>query len=433
MLSAALPLAAFGQTPGKPWTLEDCVRYALEHNISVKQNDLQVKQREIELNTARNSRLPQASGSAGENFSFGRGLTADNTYANKNTSSTSFSLGASVPVFQGMRIRNDIEQGKLNLSAATEDLEKAKDDIRVAVAQAYTQILFDMEILDVALKQVSIDSAQVERLAAMLREGKASKAVLAQQKATLGQSRLSATQASNNLNLARLDLSQLLELPSPEGFDIVRPMTPIDGILLENPENIYAEAIRTRPAVRAEEFRLDATEWTIKNARSAYLPTLTASGGVGTNYYTMSGVTQDSFAEQMKRNFSQYVGISLNVPIFSAFQTRNQIRSAKLNRISQELQLENVKKSLYKEIQQAYYGAVAAREKYKASEMASVSAEESYKLMTAKYENGSANITEFNESRDSYLKSRSDLAQARYEYIFQARLLDFYKSGEISL
>ena len=136
----------------------------------------------------------------------------------------------------------------------------------VAVAQAYVQILYDMELLDVALNQVAIDSLQVERLTAMLENGKASPSQLAQQKAALGQSRLSATQARNNLNIGLLDLSQLLELPSPEGFSIVRPDVPIDGILLGDPEDIYAEAIETKPSVQAEMFRLDATEYSIKSA-----------------------------------------------------------------------------------------------------------------------------------------------------------------------
>lgn len=433
ILLAALSVTTYGQSPDLAWTLEECISHALEHNLSIRQRSLQVSQQEIELNTATNSRLPRVSGSVGENFSFGRGLTADNTYANRNTSSTSFSLGASVPVFQGMRIHNTIEQARLNLDAATADLEKARDDISVAVARAYMQILYDMEILDVAVKQVAIDSAQAARLEAMMQEGKASRAVLAQQEAALGQSRLSATQAANNLRLAELELSQLLELPSPDGFTVVRPEAPIEGIMLENPESIYAEALGIRPAIRAEELRLDAAEWTIRNARSAYLPTLSASGGIGTNYYTMGGVNNESFGEQARRNFSQYIGLSLSIPIFSGFQTRNQVRSAELGKANQELQLATVKNALYKEIQQAYYGAVSAREKYYASETASGSAEESYRLVTARYENGTANITEFNESRESYLKSRSNLAQARYEYLFQACLLDFYKGGGISL
>ena len=416
--------AASGQTHSGPWTLAECIRHAQENNITLQQTELQVKQREIQLETAKGSRLPMVSGSASENLSFGRGLTADNTYSNTNTTSTGFSLGTSVPVFQGLRISNGIKENELGLKAATADLQKAREDMSVSVAQAYTQILYNMELLDVALNQVGIDSLQLVRLDALLENGKASPSQVAQQKAALGQSRLSATQARNNLNISLLDLSQLLELPDPEGFSIVRPNVPIDGILLGNPEDIYAEAIQNKPAVKAEMFRLDATEFSIK---SAFLPSISASGGVGTNYYTMSAAPSAVFFDQIKNNFSQYLGLSLSVPIFSGFQNRNQVRSAELARTNQRLLLENTKKSLYKEIQQAYYNAVAASEKYRSSVDAQASARESFELVQAKYENGKANITEFNESRDTWLRAESDLVRSRYEYLYSAKLLDFYR------
>ena len=423
--------AAFGQNHSGPWTLAECIRHAQENSITLQQRGLQVRQQEIQLDNAKGSRLPQVSGSASENFSFGRGLTADNTYSNTNTTSTGISLGTSVPIFQGLRISNNIKEGELNLKAATEDLEKAKQDMSVSVAQAYVQILYNMELLDVALNQVGIDSLQVERLEAMLENGKASPAQVAQQKAALGQSRLSATQARNSLNLSLLDLSQLLELPNPEGFSIVRPSVPIDGILLGNPEDIYLEAMETKPEIKAEMFRLDATDFTIKNAKGAFLPSISANGGIGSNYYTMSAAPSAAFMEQIKHNFSQYLGISLSVPIFSGFQNRNQVRMAELSRTNQMLQLENTKKTLYKEIQQAYYNAVAAADKYRSSTDARSSALESFELMKAKYENGKANITEFNEARDNWLKAESDLVRSRYEYLYSAKLLDFYRGRRL--
>ena len=208
----------------KTWSLRECCNYAVEHNISIKQQQNQCRQQELNLSTAKNSRLPDLSGSVGQNFSFGRGLTAENTYSNTNTSSTSFSLGTSIPLFTGFQIPNQIKLNQLNLEAATADLEKAKNDIRMQVAQAYVQILYDMEIADVARRQIAIDSAQVVRLEAFVSNGKASEAELSQQRATLANSRLTATQADNNYRLSILTLTQLLELPSPEGFRIIRDL-----------------------------------------------------------------------------------------------------------------------------------------------------------------------------------------------------------------
>ena len=421
----------------KAWSLRDCCDYAIEHNISIKQQENQCRQQEIQLSTAKNSRLPDVNGSVGQNFSFGRGLTMDNTYTNTNTSSTSFQLGANLPLFTGFEIPNQIKLSKLNLEAATADLEKAKNDIRMQVAQAYVQILYDMEIADVAHRQIAIDSAQVARLQAFVDNGKASEAELSQQKATMANSKLTATQADNNLKLELLALSQLLELPSPEGFTVVRP-NPDELAKLMNqdklitPDDIYAEALGVKPEILSQQLKLKGTEHSIKIAQAGHYPTLSLSGGLGTNYYTTSGFKSESFGKQLENNFSQYIGLNLSVPIFSRFQTRNRIRSARIDQANQQLQLDNTKKTLYKEIQQVYYNAQNAQSKEKSSAEAVQSSKDAFDLVQAKYENGKATITEFNEAKNNYMKSESDLVQARYENLYQQALLEFYRGKELN-
>ena len=414
------------------WTLPECCDYAIAHSISIRQQENQCRQQEINLSNAVNSRLPDLSGSMSQNFSFGRGLTADNTYSNTNTSSTNFSLGTSVPLFTGFQIPNQIKMSKLNLEAATADLEKAKNDIRMQVAQAYVQILYDMEIADVAHRQIAIDSQQVVRLAALVDNGKASGAQLSQQKATLANSRLTATQADNNLSVALLSLSQLLELPSASGFTVVRPAVGESGgslaaAAIPSPDAVYAEALGIKPEIAAQQLRLRATDNNIAIARSGYMPTLSFSGGIGSNYYTTSKFPSDGFGTQLKNNFSQYIGLNLNVPIFNRFQTRNNIRSAKIEQQNQQLTLDNTKKTLYKEIQQVCLNATAARAKYESSAAAAQSSNDAFVLMQAKYENGKANITEFNESKNACLRAESDLVQARYELLYQHSLINFYR------
>lgn len=423
-------LAASAQEQ-KEWTLRQCIDYALENNITVKQQDVTRRQNEVQLSTAKNSRLPDLNASASQNWSFGRGLTSENTYSNRNTSSTSLSLGTTVPLFTGFRIPRTIELNKLNLEAATADLGKARDDISVQVAQAYVQILYNIELRDVAQRQIDIDSMQVERLREMYRTGKASGVEVAQQEATLAQSRLTLTQADNDYRISLLTLAQLLELPSPEGFTIVRPdiaaLTVDEAAALPLPDEIFQEAIAFKPEVKAETLRLKSTEMSIKIAQSALWPTLSLSAGLGSNYYKTNGFDTESFGRQMRNNFSQYIGLSLNIPIFNRFETRNSIRSARLDRESQQLRLDDVKKTLYKEIQQAYYNAVAARAQYASSTEATASNKAAFDLMSAKYEYGKANITEFNESKNNWLKAESDLARAKYEYMYDTSLLDFYR------
>ena len=432
LLPIGLLLASY-QMQAEEWSLRKCVDYAIEHNISIKQRENVKRQQQLQLSNAKNSRLPNLDGSVSQNFSFGRGLTSDNTYTNKSTSSTSFSLGTSVPLFTGLRIPNMIKLNQLNLEASTADLEKAKNDISVQVAQAYVQILYSMEIADVARRQVSIDSMQVVRLQAMIDNGKASEAELAQQKATLAQGRLTATQAQNQYEQAVLTLTQLLELPSADNFTVERPKV---GNIDSNNEKysveaIYAEALGVKPEVRAEELRLKGSEYNINIARSGWYPQLSLSAGLGTNYYKTSGFKGESFSDQMKNNFSQYIGLNLSVPIFNRFQTRNSVRSAKIERETQQLQLDNVKKSLYKEIQQACQAANAASAKYASSIEAGKSSNAAFRLMQAKYENGKANITEFNEAKNNLMKAESDIAQAKYEFVFQTTLVDFYRGKAI--
>ena len=323
----------------------------------------------------------------------------------------------------------------MNLEAATADLERIRDDIRVAVAQGYVQVLYDYEILEVARQQVELDAAHVERLESLVQNGKASAADLSQQKATRAQSEVTVVQAENSLNNALLDLAQLLEFPSAEGFSVVRPEIEVGDHLLARPEDIYAEAVERRPGVRAEKLRLDGMEKSLKIAKAGGLPTLSLSGGVGSSYYTSTNslYPQDSFWKQISHNFSPYVGLSLNIPIFDRFTTRNAVRSARLNQESQRIQLEKTRQSLYKEIQQAHANALAADAKYRSSTEATLAAEDAFKLTQAKYENGKASITEFNEARTRLSKARSDRAQAACEYLFQSRLLDFYRGATLDL
>ena len=416
-----------------PWSLSDCISYALEHNLTLQQSGLTVQQREVELETAKGRRLPDLSARASENLSFGRGLTADNTYSKSNTTSTSFSLGTDVPIFQGFDITNGIKLGKLNLDAATADLEKARDDIRVGVAQAYVQILYNQEILRAASAQVEHDAALLEQVRERCTAGKVSQAEVSAQQATLAQSRQSEIQADGNLKVSILELTQLLELPSPEGFSIVSPeVGDLSQVLLMRPEAIFAEAVEMKPAVESAKIGVDYAKVSVDKAKGAFMPSLSLSGGLGTNYYTNSKMASSSFGEQLKNNFSQYVGLSLNIPIFQRFSARGQLKSAQITYQDRQIQLESVKKSLYKEIQQAYYNALNAQARYTGSDESARSALEHYQLTEEKYKVGKAGIADYNDARNSWLRAESEHIQARYQCLYQIKLLDFYRGEELN-
>ena len=415
----------------RPWTLEQCTSWALEHNLTVAQQEINRERSAVEKNTADWSWTPGVSASAGENWSFGRGIGGNNTYERGNTASTSFNLNSSMTLFDGLATPERIKLARLNLESATADLEKARDDIRVSVARAYVQILYNYEILDVAREQLKIDSLHVVRLQGLFDNGKASAAELSQQKATEAQSRLTLVQSAGNIRASLLDLAQLLEFHSWEGFSIVRPKVTFSDRMLPDPDDIYAEALGVRPLIRAEELRLKGTEKQIQIAKAAYFPTLSLNGGLGTNYYTSFKTT--GFWDQLGNNFSQYVGLTLSVPIFSRFTIRNGVRTAKLRHGSQEIRLQQAKNNLYKEIQQAWNAAVTARAKHESTLQATAAAQDAFELTKAKYENGKATNTEFNEALSRLVKAQSNALQATYECLYQTSLLEFYRGGRLEL
>lgn len=419
----------------KQWNLKQCIEYAIEHNLTIKQQEAAKDESAVDLNTAKWSRLPDLNGSASHSFNFGRSLQMDNTYQQLNTQNTGLNLSTSIPLFTGMQIPNQIALSKLNLKAAVEDLNKAKEDISIQVTSAYLQVLFNEELAKVAHEQVTLSEEMLKQKTAFFKVGKASEAELYEAKSRAAQDQLSAVQADNEYRLALLDLSQLLELPTPESFGIVSPSIDEDKdfSILTSPADIYSEALLIKPSIKAAQYRVEGAQKSIRIAQSGYYPQLSLGAGIATSYYNVSGRENGNFGSQLRDNFSQYIGLSLNIPIFNRFSTRNQVRKARIQQTTLNWQLEDAKKALYKEIQQAYYNAVNAESKFESSRTADEAAKASFNLMKEKYANGKATSTEFNEARTNWLKAVSDRIQAKYDYLFRTKILDFYKGVPLTL
>ena len=410
------------------WSLSDCVQYALAHNINIKQQENNVKQQEVLLSTSKNNRLPDLNGGISENFSFGRALTSDNTYMNRNTQSTGFSLSTGVPVFTAGRIPADIKVHRLNLQAALQDFEYARESVMLGVTTSFLEAVCQKDMVEVAERQVELSQVQVHRMELLYENDKVSEADLSQIRSTLANDELSLTQQRNRYMLALLELSQLLELESPDNFDVARPL--IDSARmseLPSPDLIYSEALGVKPQIQAEQIRLQSAQKSVLVAKSAFYPTLYLNAGLGSSYYKTSGFESMSFGRQLRDNFNQYVGASLSVPIFNRFTTRNGVRSARLQVDAQQMRLEQAKKSLYKEIQQAYYNAVAAIRQCESSDVALSSASTSFDLMQRKYENGKATLADYQDAKTKYMLAESQQIQSRYTWLFRRKILDFYR------
>ena len=424
----ALMLVPTAVNAQQEWTLRQCIDHAIANNINIKRQETNVKSQEVSLNSAKNNRLPSLNASAGQSFNFGRGLTIDNTYANRNTQSTNFNIGADVPIYTGGQISNNIKARKLDLQAAIVDLQYAKDNISMQVASAYLEALFQKDLLEVSRQQAELSKAQERRINILFQNGKCAETDLAEIQASVANDELSLTQQQNSYTLALLTLSQLLELPSPEGFDIARPeiLNP-ENTVLTDPNQIYTEASLIKPQIEAENIRLKSAERNIRIARSGYYPNINLGVGMGTNYYKTSGFPAASFNDQMRDNLNKSISLSLSIPIFNRFSTRNQIRSAKLQYQNQQLQLDETHKSLYKEIQQAYYNALAAQKQCVSSMQAEKASTMSFNLMEKKYTAGKATATEYQESKNALFKATTNRLQAQYTFLFRQKILEFYR------
>ncbi len=431
MLIALAVIAMPGKSQ-KVMTLSQCIDYAISHNINVKRYSNTVEQQKVQLSTSRNSRLPDLTAGASQNFNFGRGLNSNNSYVNRNTQSTGFNLQTSVPLLTGGRIPNEIAANRLNLQAATADLEHAQQSIALQVAAAYLQAVYAAEVVKVQETQVAFSKVQHDRITKLFKAGKSAESDVVEAQSQVAQDEMQRTQAICDQKLAMLDLSQLLELPSPDSIAIVAPEGDASAVLPPLPDQIFAAAEGIKPEIQAEKLRLQAAEKNIRVAKAALYPTLSLGAGLSSEYYKTSGFDAQSFSKQMSDNFSKSIGLSLNIPIFNRLATRNAIRQAKLQQNEQALQLDETKKTLYKEIQQAYYNAVNAQSKYKSALVAQQAAETNLNMMTGKFENGRANATEFEEAKTKRTKAVNSCLQAKYEYILRMKIINFYQGQSIN-
>ena len=411
---AALP------APGAAWTLDDCIGYAQRNNISVQQRALQVEQQQTSLSTARFSRLPNLNASIGTDFSFGRTLAADNTYRSDNQTSGSVSVAASMPLFEGLRINREIKGSKLDLAAAVADLDRAREDVAVNIMTLYLQVLYSREMVGIAERQLALSTEQTARSRELVDTGRQPESTYYESEALRANDALSLTQARNDLQLALLDLSQALNRESAAGFDIATPR--LDSVTLASmhalgsADEVYAMAVEERPHVRAERLRLASAENSVEIARSALYPSLSLSGGYGTGIYSR-----------------EYVGLSLSIPIFNRRATRNNIRLAQLSLRNQQLMLTDAEQTLRKQIEQAWYNADAAYAKYVSASAALESARVAFSYEEQKAAAGRSTVYDFHDAKTRMEKADSEAAQAKYEFVFRQKILDYYRGRPLTL
>ena len=281
-----------------------------------------------------------------------------------------------------------------------------------------------------ALEQVRLSKVELDRRKELLAEGKIPEVDLLQAESQLAQDEVSAVTALNNRDIALLDLAQLLELPSADGFTIAPLKADPATDILPSPMAVFESALRINHSVAAANAGVEASGKYVKVAQSGWLPSLSFSAGIGSSYYKTSGFDNEKFGSQMRHNLSKSLGFSLSIPIFDAFSTRNSVRRARLQEISARLQLTDTRNRLFKNITQAHTQALAAEKRLIASRTAETATQASLEAMREKYNYGKANATEFEQAKTAYIKAVSDAVQAKYESILRRRILHFYSTGQ---
>jgi outer membrane protein len=432
----------------KVWSLEECVKYAIDNNIQIKQQVIQTRFQENTLEQSKLNLLPTLNGQASHNYSFNR--TLDQTtyqYVDQNGQSNQFYLGGNLSLFNGLQNYNTIRKNKYQLMASELDLQRIKDNISLSIALAYLQILLNNELVSATAGQLQITKQQIEKTRKMYDAGSVAKGNLLQIESQAAGEELQLINLENQRDISYLNLTQMLELKSPEGFKIVIPLISVDtnSIISGKVDDIFSQAQGLRPEIKSAELNLTAKELDLKIAKGGRSPRLSMSHSVSTMYSNirkkilsidpLSGPVYGEypFSEQFNDNMNYGIGFSLNVPILNGWQVNKNISNSKLNIENSRYTLEGEKKQLYKSIQQAYADAVASMKKYAASMKAVVSMEESFRYTEQKFNVGMVTPVDYNAAKTQLLNAQSDMSQAKYEFIFKTKVLDFYKGLPLNL
>jgi outer membrane protein len=450
-----------------PMSLEDCINYALDHNIDIKKQLLMVENQKQGLLQSKLGMLPNLN--AGGTHGYNWGQTVDrytNQFAIDRVQSNNFYLSSSMELFQGLRQINTIKQNQLNLMASQYDLDLIMDDISIAVAGFYLDILYNQEILEVAKAQLDVTQQQVNRMSKMLEAGTIAKGDLLSIEAQASTEELAVVDSENRLAISYLSLQQLIDYPVSGDFEIEVPeLRPIESPKIAiTAEDIYNVALGLRPEIKSAEMRVQSADKGLSIAKSYQSPTLTLSGTWATGfseaalqgYDTTSSVfpigyvesTQEPvlssfsspskfqvipFLDQLDNNSNRSVGLSLQIPIFNGWQVRTAINQARLAQEEAMFSLTQAQLELNKTIQQAYVDAVAALKNFNAADKKVSAQQEAFKYAEQKFEVGMMNAVEYNEIKKELTRAESELLQAKYRYIYTTTVLEFYMGNPLTL
>ncbi|WDF64154.1 TolC family protein [Flavobacterium sp. KACC 22763] len=429
-----------GQAQTKKWTLEECVRYALENNITVKLSELDVKNAEIDKRGALGNYLPSVNGNASHSWNIG--LNQDVTTGilrNQTTQYSSIGLNAGVDIYKGLQNQNTMRKAKLSIIASHYQLLKMQEDISLNVASAFLQILSNKEDLKVKKEQLAIDEKRYARSEEMVNAGTIPRGDLFDLKATVATDKQNIAVSENNLLISKLSLAQLLQLKEFADFDVVDDTKVADenNILAQTPTEIYNKAKETRTELKLAQTNLEIAEKNVSIAKGAYQPTLSGFYGFNTrasysdqvkldaagNPYT---VGPDPIFQQFSDNKGHNFGLQLNVPIFNGFSVKNNVERNKVSLEKSKIDLEQKSLDLQRNVYTAFTDARGALNTYESSTVTLEARQQAYNYAKEKYDVGLMNSFDFTQAQTLLTNAQSDVIRTKYDYMFKIKILEFY-------
>lgn len=422
---------SFGQ---KKWTLQECVAYALENNITVKQTENSLLTGEQDVIAAKGQFLPSIGVNVSQGLSLGQTQLFEGSFVNRTSHSTNLSTGVSIPVFNGFRIRNSYKMSKLNLETTDTQLSKIKDDISLNVVDAYLTILFNKENLEIAKAQFNFSKEQLDQVKGLVDAGVQPKANIYDVEATLGRDAQQVTIAENNFNLALLNLSQLLQIPYNDfSVEFIDVDTPSETLLYNNISPVLNYALSNRQEVKLAEQNIEISKLSTEISKSGYYPSVSFSYGFGTNaFYSNLTDNESDFFSQINDNKGHSFSLSLNIPIFSKFQNKTSVAKAKIQEKNRQLDLEQAKLTVESNIQRAYTDAQAAFKAYEAAKKSLASQELAFSNSKERYDIGAMTAYDLEQARVQFINAQSSLIIAKYDFVFKTKVLDFYMGKSLT-
>lgn len=450
------PVAFFAQGQ---WNLQQCVDYALKNNIMLKQAEINNQISKNNSIQAKAGILPTLNGGAAHTYNFGQ--TVDrftNTFANTQVLSQNLFISSNLVLWSGLSQYNNIKATEYAYKAGAENIKQQQNDLSLNVATAYINAIYCDELMGIAKNQFDITKQQYNRTLQLADAGTLAKSAVSDIKAQLANEEVNVTNADNNYQLAMLTLKQLMNLDSVNNFNIVKPDIDVqsENLLTNSVQNIYETALKNQPSIKSAEYNLLMAKKSLAAAKGRVSPTISLNGSIGTGYsglakdfkginitgadttgFTTGGdyvltptyqtITADKpFADQYRDNVNRSIGLTLSVPLYNGLQTHTAIKNAKLNAMNAKYNQELTEQNLYKTIAQAYANARAALNKYVASKASVEASQESFTYAQQKFNVGAISAFDFNSAKTRLANAQSNLLQAKYDYLFKLKVIDFY-------